>query len=130
MDFVGGSTSALGLKQLIEKGDLAPVVSELSVAEMSYIICRKEGKATASKAVSLMRESGYFRILEDSSFLDAAAGLKCERSLSFADCIAIAMGEALSIPVLFARHEKELDKELSKKPFKTEIRFLGDSLRH
>lgn len=126
VDFVSGSKAALRLKQLMENGELVPIVSELSVAEMSYIVCRKEGRATASKAVRFLRESGYFRLREDSAFLETAAKLKCERSISFADCIAIAMGEVLSVPVLFARRERELDKELSEKPFGTEIRFLAD----
>ena len=58
---------------------------------------------------------------------DHAALLKCERALSLADCFTISAGEELGMDTVFAKHE-ELDRELSKKPFKTRILFLEDNL--
>lgn len=52
--------------------------------------------------------------------------LKCDRSISLVDCITIAMGETLSMPVPFARHRRELDAERRKEPFNTGLKFLED----
>lgn len=40
------------------------------------------------------------------------------------------MGEVLSRPVLFARHEKELDLELKKKPLAVDVRYLEAGTTH
>ncbi|MGI0079451.1 MAG: hypothetical protein ACRECH_07495 [Nitrososphaerales archaeon] len=50
--------------------------------------------------------------------------MKCIRSISLVDCVTIAIGELLALPVLFAKREKELVVEMKKKPFKTKLLFM------
>ena len=126
VEMVRGSVPALALKTRLEGGRLVPHTTELNLFELSYLSCRREGWAKAESVVSSIRESGYFRVHGVQTFLEAAARMKCDRSISIVDCITIAAGEALSIPVLFAKHEKELDEELEKRPFKVELSFLTD----
>ena len=126
IEIVRGSDPALGLKNRLENGSLAPHTTELNVFELSYLTCGREGWTKAKRVVDSIRESGYFKVHEVHEFLEAAARMKCDRAISIVDCIPIAAGESLSIPVLFAKHEKELDEELKKRPFKTELSFLTD----
>jgi len=126
IEIVRGSHPALALKTRLESGSLTPHTTELNLFELSYICCRREGWARAKSVVNSIRESGYFKVHEVRGFLEAAARMKCDRTISVVDCITIAAGEALSIPVLFAKREKELDEELKKRPFKIELGFLKD----
>ncbi len=127
VEYLRGAKSAIALKRRVESGAIVPYIGEVNVAELGYLICRKEGWDAASKAISMLRGSGYFSILSDSTYLDRAARLKCDRAISFVDCITISMGEVLSMPVLFARHEREIDAELKKRLFKTKLEFLEDT---
>ena len=126
IEIVRGSKPALTLKTRLESGTLTPHTTEANLFELSYLTCRSEGWAKAKSVVDSIRESGYFRIHDVQEFLEAAARTKCDRAVSMVDCITIAAGEVLSLPVLFAKHEKELDEELKKRPFKIELRFLMD----
>lgn len=123
-EIVKGSKAALSLRARLEKGALTPHTTELNLFELSYLICRKEGWERAKSVIESIRIAGYFRVHEVGEFLDAAAKMKCNRSISIVDCVTIALGEAFSIPVLFATHEKELDAELKKGLFKVDLRFL------
>lgn len=121
------SSPSRKLRDEILSGSLrTPLTGELNVMELAYVLCKKVGPEASRRSVGLLRRASQVRILSSSSFLDAAASLKCERSMSMVDCVTIAMGETLSAPVLFARHERELDLELKKKPFTTKVSYLED----
>lgn len=107
-------------------GRIQPMVGELNVAELSYVLCRKAGAEQAARAVGHLRKASQFRIVPPSSFLDRAAEMKCARSISMLDCVTIAMGESLGVPVLFAKRERELSLEMKKSPFRTELLFLDE----
>jgi len=124
VEIVRGSDSILSLKSRLESGILTPHITDLNLFELHYLICRKDDWTKAKSVVESIRESGYFRVHEAQEFLEAGARTKCERSISIVDCITIAAGEVLSIPVLFARREKEIDEELKKRPFKIDLKFL------
>ena len=47
--------------------------------------------------------------------------------MSLVDCVTIAMGESLEVPVLFSVREKEINGEMKKSRFKTDLRFLRES---
>ena len=126
VEYVGGSEAALRLKRRMDEGTLTPHVTDLNLFELRYLICRKHGAKRASDVLASIQGSGYFDVHDAHRVLEAAASLKCERALSLVDCVTIATGEALSMPVLFARHEAELDAELKKHPFEVELRFLSD----
>jgi predicted nucleic acid-binding protein len=115
-----------GVRDSIVGGRLHPVTGELNVLELGYILCRKSGAEEGARSVEFLRRASQFKILSCSAFLDAAAKIKCARSLSLVDCVTLAMGESLGSPVLFARHERELDLEVGKSPFKAKLLFLRE----
>ena len=126
VEIVNGSELGLGLKPKLEDGTVVPHVTDVNLFELSYLVCRKEGWEKATQVVGSLRRAGYFEVHDAHGFMEGAAKLKCERALSMADCLAISAGRSLGVPVLFARHEKELDAEAEKRAFDVELRFLTD----
>jgi predicted nucleic acid-binding protein len=113
-------------KDVLKSGVVEAFVSEVAVAELMYVICRKHGWAVSKKRVDDMLKSGYFHV-EDFSFLvEDAARLKCERALSLADCFCLALASRSKCRALFVRREGDLLREMRKKPFDVEIVFLED----
>ncbi|MGI0090640.1 MAG: PIN domain-containing protein [Nitrososphaerales archaeon] len=108
-------------------GQVQAMTGELNITELGYLLCRKSGKEQATKTVGYLRRANQVRILASASFLDQAAEMKCGRSMSLVDCVTVAMGELLGAPVLFAKHERELDLEMKKTPFKTKLHFMEES---
>ncbi|MDE1858601.1 MAG: PIN domain-containing protein [Thaumarchaeota archaeon] len=127
VEIVNGSRLGHGLKPRLESGSLVPHLTDLNLFELSYLVCRRSGEAKAAEVIGSVRKAGYFEIHGNREFLEAAAKLKCGRALSVVDCVTIAAGESLGMPVLFATRERELDAELKARPFSVELRFLTDS---
>jgi hypothetical protein len=61
-----------------------------------------------------------------SPLIESASEYKCDRAISLPDCFSMSLAKRLSLPVLFAVREKELAKEIEKRPFDVEILFLED----
>ena len=78
------------------------------------------------KTVGALLNSGGLEVMPSSEFLEDAAEMKCGRSVSLLDCLTISMGERLGIPVVFAKHEREIDREVWMKPFRSKLLFLED----
>jgi predicted nucleic acid-binding protein len=127
LELAVGSPSAEAVKAGIAEGRIHPLTGELNVLELRYIICRRAGAEQGARSVGFLTSASQFGILPSSAFLEAAAKIKCERAMSLVDCVTIAMGESLEVPVLFSVREKEIDGELKKRRFKTDLRFLRDS---
>jgi len=126
VEAVLGTSLGMRLKEALEKEQVLAYVTEIGVAELRYIVCRKLGYAESKSRVDKLLASGYVQV-EDASFLiEAAARLKCERSASLADCFCLALGQYYRCGVLFARREAELIKENRKKAFDVEMLFLED----
>lgn len=126
VELAADSPSSKALQDDILSGRFQPITSDLNIAELGYILCRKIGSVPAKKSVELLRKSNEIRIFASSGFLDLAAEMKCVRSISLVDCVTLALGEALSLPVLFAKRESELTVEMKKGPFKTKLVFLDE----
>ncbi len=97
---------------------------ELSIVEMTYVLCRRVGPALALKKRDLLLKSRVFEVVPVSELADEAAMVKCERALSLADCFTIALTQVYGCPAVFAKKEKELEREMKRKPFKVRILFL------
>jgi len=109
----------------IEVEALRPFATEVSMAEARYIVCRKLGRAESIARIKDLRESNFISIEPITPTLsEFAAQHKCDRSLSLADCFTFALAEVKEIPVLFARKEKELEKEMKTRPFDIPVYFL------
>lgn len=104
--------------------------TELNIAELRYVICRKAGWEKSREIVDSLLRSGYIKAIWSDEISKRAAALKCKRALSLPDCFTIAAGEVLGAKVMFARREKELEAELQKEPFNATLIFAEDLLGH
>lgn len=114
------------LKEALKTETVHGNISEISVAEVKYILCRRLGGEEAHVRVKNLLDSGYVFTHEDSELIEHAAEYKCKRSLSLADCFTLALAKKIDVPALFAKKEAELMREISNKPFDIEILFLED----
>lgn len=97
-----------------------------TISEVYYILCRIKGSKFASEKLETLFTSKAVSIHPSSLELALKIGqMKCERALSITDCATLAQAESLKFPVAFVR-EKELEKEISKKPFDVEVLLLLD----
>ncbi|NOZ77270.1 MAG: type II toxin-antitoxin system VapC family toxin [Euryarchaeota archaeon] len=116
------------MEQMIE-GEIEVHATEVAVVELGYILCRRVGREEAKKRIDKLLASGYVAVEDTSPLMDAASAYKCERAISLPDCFSLALAGRLSVPVLFATREKELVKEMERRPFDVEILFLRDAVR-
>ncbi|MBO3753316.1 MAG: PIN domain-containing protein [Candidatus Brockarchaeota archaeon] len=112
------------MKEAIKSETVYGNISELCVAEVGYVFCRKLGGREARVRIKNLLDSGYFFVHDDSELIEHAAEYKCKRSLSLADCFTLALAKKIDVPALFA--EAELIREISSEPFDVEILFLED----
>ncbi|RLE74564.1 MAG: PIN domain nuclease [Thermoprotei archaeon] len=121
VEIMGGTRLGRVAYDLLLRGGVDAFISEIHVAELKYVICRKQGFEKSKTIVEKLLKSGYVHVLPISDFIDRAAKIKCERAISLVDAFTIALGEELGLTVVFAKLEKELKKEVEKKPFETTI---------
>jgi|SRR5579872_6932272 uncharacterized protein with PIN domain len=115
------------LKEKLESDSVFGHLTEVSISEAMYIICRRLGMKESSSRIGSLIESGYFQIEASSALYQLAAKYKCVRSISIADCFCLAAGENLKLPVLFATRERELKREMKVNPFQdVDVIFLED----
>jgi predicted nucleic acid-binding protein len=120
------SPSGTELRKAILEEKIRAFVTDIALTEVKYILCRKLGKAESVSRMGNLMNSNFLEIEHASSLSDLAAEYKCERSLSLSDCFTLALGKYRNIPVLFARIESELAKEIRKKSFDVEVKFLKE----
>ncbi|MHA1377044.1 MAG: PIN domain-containing protein [Candidatus Helarchaeota archaeon] len=119
-----GEKLASDIKKKIKNNELKAFCTELAILELTYILCRRIGWDDAVQKKEDLLRSGVIEVIKTEEILDKGARIKCKRSLALADCLSIALGEIYKIPVLFAKKEAELIKELKKNPFIIKIEFL------
>ena len=124
IELLEGTPRGLKLLDSIRTASLIPHVSLVNIAETEYIICRKEGHASAEKRIDAIIGSGFLKVEDDASIHRIASGIKCARALALADCYTLAVAEATSSTPLFAMKERELLKEMEREPFPTQPVFL------
>lgn len=100
-------------------------VSNLNLSEAEYVLCRQVGEKTARERVGALAGSGLIEIEEESQLHILAARVKCERAISIADCYTLAVAQLVRCPALFATREKDLVRELERKPFPNTVHFLA-----
>ncbi len=100
--------------------------NRLCIAELFYVLCRRRGEKVATDYTRAYLNAEY-STLADSEVIDMTAGsYKCQRAISLADCYVIAAARVQQASALFARREKDLDKEIKRKPFDVPILFAED----
>lgn len=126
VDAVFSSPSGVRLVEVLEKELVIAYTTELGIAELRYVVCRKLGLKESKERVDKLLASGYVQVEDVSGLIEDTARLKCERAISLADCFCLALARKNGCGALFARRESDLIKEMRKKPFDVEVLFLED----
>lgn len=103
--------------------------SEVNLAEAEYVLCRRLGYEAAKAKMDKLRKSNFLLIADTEQTSRIAARIKCQRSLSLADCYSIATSKATESKALFAFREQELTREIGRKPEDIEVSFLEDLIK-
>jgi predicted nucleic acid-binding protein len=116
----------LKLREAMKELLIDPLTTELHVAELRYILCRRLGTESSKEKVDKLLASGYITVEEMSSLILDASEYKCKRAISLADCFCLALAKKSFGGAIFARRESELVEEMTKEQFDVEIIFLED----
>jgi len=114
------------IKDYVVRGEIIPYITEVTLTETLYVLCRHIGWNRAKERVKLLVDSGFFIVEDLEHIREHAAQYKCKRRISLADCFTLGLAKYISAPALFAFKEKEIVEENSKEPFDVEIIFLDD----
>ena len=109
---------------LLSDSPITAYTSYFNLSEAEYILCRMLGRTQARSKVDNLVRSNYINLTDVAKLYANAAEIKCERALALGDCYTIANAKATSSIALFAFQEEELKREMEKKPFDVEIRFI------
>lgn len=94
------------------------------ISEVFYVLCRLKGTEFAEEKVNDMLKSKTLQVYNTTDVAIQTGKIKCERAMSLADCSCIAAAKLANAKAVFARKEKELAREMKRKPFTVEITFL------
>lgn len=114
------------LKEALKGGLVEAYTTELSIAELRYILCRRLGLIESNERADKLLASGYISVEDTHLLINDASRYKCERAISLADCFCLALARKSFCRALFAKEEKDLVREMQRKPFDVEILFLED----
>jgi len=126
LELVYSTPLGLRLKEALYQEDVEAYTSELGVAEVRYVLCRKIGWIQSEARAEKLFSSGYIAVEDCASLIRDASAYKCSRALSLADCFTLALAKKTVGKAVFARKEQELANEMEKLPFDVSIVFLED----
>jgi predicted nucleic acid-binding protein len=107
-------------------GSMTAYTCHFNLSEAEYILCRRLGPEPARSKVESLVRSNYLNITDAEKLYAKAAEIKCERALALGDCYTIANAKVTNSAALFAFREEELKKEIERKPFDVQIKFIED----
>ena len=126
LELIYSTIGGIKLKEALKAERLQANITEVTLTELRYILCRKLGLNETRKRIKTLLESGYLSVHETSKLIEAAAEYKYKRALSLADCFAISLAKAIDAPILFSKKEDDLVKEMSRETFDVKIFFLEE----
>jgi predicted nucleic acid-binding protein len=126
IELLYAEAAGLKLKKALEDDFIEAWTTELAIAELKYVLCRKIGWSQSNERVGKLLSSGYIKLESTSPLIDAASKIKCQRAISLPDCFTLALAQKISGNALFARKEEDLTKEMQRKEFEATILFLED----
>jgi predicted nucleic acid-binding protein len=103
----------------IHKYYIAPIVD----IELKYILCRRKGYDNALKIITQFLKD--FTFYTEENLRDEVAYLKCNFSVSLADCYGLAVAKLLAIP-FYMKKEEEIEKLFDKLSTIISIKFIDD----
>jgi predicted nucleic acid-binding protein len=114
------------LKRALQSDLIEAWTTELAIAELKYVLCRKLGWRESSERVNKLLASGYFKIEDTLTLTNEAAKIKCKRAISLPDCFTLALARKIAGHAVFARKEQDLTSEMQRNPFEVNILFLEE----
>jgi len=126
IELIFSTKSGLKLKEAMKDLSVEASTTELHVAELRYILCRRLGLVSSKERVDKLLASGYVTVEETSPLILDASEYKCKRAISLADCFCLALAKKSFGGAVFARRESDLSREMTKEQFDVEIIFLED----
>jgi len=117
---------ALKFKKALENDLVEAWTTELAIAELRYVLCRKLGWQESEERVNNLLASGYIKVEDTLKLINQAAKTKCRRAISLPDCFTLALAHHIAGNALFAKPEEDLTKEMRKEPFEVKILFLSE----
>jgi predicted nucleic acid-binding protein len=118
--------SGQNFKEALESDVVEAWTTEIAIAELRYVLCRKLGWRESTERVNKLLASGYIKVEDISKLINEASKTKCRRAISLPDCFTLALAQEIRGNALFARKEQDLTKEMQKAPFEVNIIFLED----
>jgi len=112
------------LKKALESDLVEAWTTEVAVAELRYVLCRKLGWHHSAERVNKLLASGYIKVEDTLKLINQASKTKCKRAISLPDCFTLALAHQIAGDALFARKEQDLTAEMQKEPFEVNIIFL------
>ncbi|MGA3110383.1 MAG: PIN domain-containing protein [Candidatus Bathyarchaeia archaeon] len=124
--FLGEKLGDVVKLEIFPPKDRTILCNRLCLSELFYVLCRRKGQTFARASTDMFLKAQYASVTA-SDELDAAAGTyKCERAISLADCYVLGLAKLEQATALFARKERELEKEIKRKPLDVQVHFLED----
>lgn len=125
VEVLDGSDLGMKVSTSLETRGFYGHASYVNFAESGYVLCRKMGHEKAMEATNALIASNVIVIEENPEIHSIVSRIKCERAISLADCYTFAVAELIESRPVFARREKDLLLEMSRKPFRAEPIFLA-----
>lgn len=126
IELVYGHALGLKLKEALKRNLVDAWTTELAIAELRYILCRKLGWRESSEKVNKLLASGYIKVEDTLKLTNEASKIKCRRAISLPDCFTLALANEIAGNALFVRKEQDLTSEIQRKTFEVNILFLED----
>lgn len=108
-----GSETGKKLLNLIINDKIEPMITDVTLIELTYILCRKSGIDKAKELVKKLIDSGYFTVVNSTSFSDIIAEIKCKFPISFIDAFNIGSAIGLKVNALFRKERELLNMKLN-----------------
>ncbi len=123
IELLSGTT--LGMVVLDSIWKLELYTTPINICEAEYVLCRIVGFEKSRGKIEALVKSNFVSIVPAEEVIHRAALIKCQRAVALPDCFTIALAEHLNVRAMFAYPEKELLREIERKPFDVEILFLA-----
>jgi predicted nucleic acid-binding protein len=113
VEILEGSETGKKLLNLIINDKIEPMITDVTLIELTYILCRKSGMDKAKELVKKLIDSGYFTVVNSTSFSDIIAEIKCKFPISFIDAFNIGSAIGLKVNALFRKERELLNMKLN-----------------
>jgi predicted nucleic acid-binding protein len=113
VEILEGSETGKKLLNLIINDKIEPMITDVTLIELTYILCRKSGMDKAKELVKKLIDSGYFAVVNSTSFSDIIAEIKCKFPISFIDAFNIGSAIGLKVNALFRKERELLNMKLN-----------------